>query len=145
MTVLVEAPRARVWRAIAEPAETLQWDEQRLAPLEGSGSPQPGDRQRWRYRLGSIPIVLTEQTLEVATGERLRSAVALGLFRFERTWTLADDVGDGPRTRVSLRLTASNSIPVLGGMVDRFAVRRMAAEYVDAKLRSLQKWCENHP
>jgi len=38
---------------------------------------------------------------------------------------------------------AANSLPVVGGLLDRFAVRRLAAGIVDTKLRSLQKWCEN--
>jgi hypothetical protein len=40
-------------------------------------------------------------------------------------------------------LVAENSIPIVGGLLDRFAVRRLAAQIVDSKLRSLQKWCEN--
>jgi hypothetical protein len=33
----------------------------------------------------------------------------------------------------------------VGGTIDRFDVRRMAAEYVDTKLRAVQQWCENRP
>jgi hypothetical protein len=36
-------------------------------------------------------------------------------------------------------------VPVVGGELDRFDVRRLAAEMVDRNLRSIQKWCENHP
>jgi hypothetical protein len=41
-----------------------------------------------------------------------------------------------------LKLVASNSMPVVGGALDRFAVRRLAAEFIDAKLRGVQRWCE---
>jgi hypothetical protein len=34
---------------------------------------------------------------------------------------------------------------VVGGLVDRFGVRQMAAEYVVTKLRALQGWCELQP
>jgi hypothetical protein len=30
-------------------------------------------------------------------------------------------------------------------VLDRFAVRRIASEFIDAKLRSVQKWCESPP
>ena len=43
---------------------------------------------------------------------------------------------------MGLHLAAGNSIAVVGGMVDRFDVRRLAAEYVDGKLRGLRAWCE---
>jgi hypothetical protein len=79
----------------------------------------------------------------VLAGARLRSDVALGLFRFSQTWSLADEPGEGEaRTRLSLRLAAASRIPVVGGAGDRFDVRRLAAEYVDAQLRGLQRWCE---
>jgi hypothetical protein len=103
-----------------------------------------GQRIRWRYRLGTIPVVLRNSPVEVIPGERLRSATALGLFRFEETFTLADEIDDPKRTRLRLKLSAANSLPVVGGLLDRFAVRQMAAEIVDHKLRSVQKWCENH-
>ncbi len=69
--------------------------------------------------------------------------MALGLFRFDETFQLTTEPGDGERTRLTLKLVASNSVPVVGGALDRFAVRRLAVEFIDAKLRAVQKWCEN--
>ena len=34
LAILVGAPRARVWRALIDPAEVIRWDESRLALLE---------------------------------------------------------------------------------------------------------------
>ena len=82
---------------------------------------------------------MRDRPLEVVTGRKLRSAVALGLFHFEQSWTLADE---SDATRLGVHLAAGNSIAVVGGVVDRFDVRRLAAEYVDAKLRCLRRWCE---
>jgi hypothetical protein len=90
-------------------------------------------------------VVLRDRLVEVVPQERLRSAIALGLFRFDQTYSLAREKGEAGRTRVTLKLVASNSVPVVGGLLDRFAVRRLAAELVDARLRALQKWCEDHP
>ncbi len=142
LAISVASPRARVWRALTDPAEMIRWDESLLALMEpAEGFPQVGQHVKWRCSVGTVPVVLHDRPFEVVCQERLRSKVAMGLFRFEQTWSLADDEG---RTRLGLSITAENSIPVVGGSVDRFDVRRMAAEYVDTRLRALQKWCEVH-
>jgi uncharacterized protein YndB with AHSA1/START domain len=146
MSTVIGAARGRVWRALTEAGEVVRWD-QRVIALEGPAAeyPRVGQSVRWRYRLGSIPVVLHERPLEVVPDSRLRSMVALGLFRFDETFQLTSEPGDGERTRLSLKLVASNSVPVVGGALDRFAVRRLAVEFIDAKLRAVQKWCENPP
>jgi hypothetical protein len=67
----------------------------------------------------------------------------MGLFRFDETFSLSNASGDSEHTQLRLQLIAANSLPVVGGLLDRFSVRRLASEIVDRKLRSLQKWCEN--
>jgi hypothetical protein len=76
----------------------------------------------------------------VLVAERLRSAVRLGSFAYEETYTLADR--DPDATRLSLRITSPNTLPVFGGELDRFDVRRLSAESVDATLERIQRWCE---
>jgi uncharacterized protein YndB with AHSA1/START domain len=143
LSTVIGAARSRVWRAISNPDEMLRWDEPMLALLEPADDyPCVGTDVRWRYRSGGVSLLLRDRPLEVVPEQRLRSAVALGSFRFEQTWTLVDEAGDEPRTRLGLKLAAANTVPVLGETLDRFAVRRMAAEYVDAKLHGVQKWCE---
>jgi len=44
-----------------------------------------------------------------------------------------------------MRVVASNSIPIVGGEIDRFDVREMATNHVDLTLRSVQKWCADQP
>jgi hypothetical protein len=146
MSSAVGAGRGRVWRALAVPRELIGWDERLLALLDPADHyPNEGQQVRWRYRLGSVAVVLRNSMLEVTPGERIRSTSSLGLFRFDETFTLSRDVEDPERTRLHLKLTAENSVPVVGGFLDRFAVRRLATELVDRKLRSIQKWCESHP
>jgi uncharacterized protein YndB with AHSA1/START domain len=146
LSAVVGATRDRVWQALTDPAEVIRWDEAMLSLLEPARDyPQVGQHVRWRTRLGTVPVVLHDRPLEVVPEQRLRSAVAMGLFRFDRTWSLHGDNGDGRRTRLGLRLAASNAIPVVGGLVDRFGVRQMAAEYVVTQLRALQGWCEHQP
>ncbi len=144
MSKVIRSPRARVWRALVTPGELIRWDERRVALEEPAPDyPAPGHPARWRCALGSVVVPHSEDPLEVVPAQRLRSAVRLGSFRFEETYTLADEGPDG--TRLSLRLAAKNSVPLLGGELDRFDVRRLAAERVDETLSWLARWCESNP
>ena len=144
MSAVIDSPRERVWRALAEPAERIRWNERILALDEPVPDYPHTDRPaHWRYRLGSVPVVLEDRPIEVVPRKRLRHALAIGSFRFEETYTLSDE-DDPDRTRLSLRLTAEkNSIPLLGGELDRFDLRRLASEIVDGNLRSTQRGCES--
>lgn len=142
MSALIDAPRELVWRAVAEPAERIRWDE-RILSLEVTepGYPQSG-AARWLYQLGAVPVALEDRPSEVVPGKRLRHALRSGSFAFEKSFTLADE-GEPRRTRLSLRFSAErNSVPVFGGALDRFDLRRLAAEMVDLDLRAVQRWCE---
>jgi hypothetical protein len=145
MSTAVSANRQRVWRALTEPKELIRWDDRILALVgPADGYPQSGKQIRWRYRLGTVPVMLRSSPVDVVPGELLHTISSLGLFRFDETFTLGQDGEDLDRTRVILKLRAENSLPVVGGLLDRFAVRRVATEIVDRKLRSVQKWCEGH-
>lgn len=146
MSTGVSANRDRVWRALTVPEELIRWDEKLVALLHPADDyPLVGQQVRWRYRLGATAVTLRNSLLEVVPKERLRSATTMGLFRFDETFTLGHEIGEPERTRLQLKLVAANSVPVVGGLLDRFAVRSLAVELVDRKLRSIQKWCENHP
>lgn len=146
MSTGVSAARERVWRALTVPDELIRWDEKIVSLLDpADGYPQRGRPVRWRYRIGTIPVMLRNSPVEVVPNERLRTESSLGLFRFDETYTLGADGDDPHRTRLHLKLSAANTLAVVGGMLDRFAVRRVGAELVDRKLRAIQKWCENHP
>jgi hypothetical protein len=141
LSKVIRSPRARVWRALVSPAELVRWDERRIsleAPIPDY--PALGTSARWRTRLGSLAVDHSERPLEVIPGERLRSAVRLASFEFEETYSLADLLPDS--TRLSLRLFASNTLPLFGGELDRFDVRRLCAERVDQTLILIQRWCE---
>lgn len=145
MSTLITAERERIWRALTTPSELIRWDDQLVALLDPvSDYPRLGQHVRWRCRIGSVPIVVHQTIREVQPGERLQSAISRGVFSFDETYTLADEVEMPDRTRLSLRVVASNSTPVVGGIMDRFAIRRLSAELIDSRLRAVQKWCENH-
>lgn len=140
MSALVHAPRSRVWRALVDPAEVARWDERALE-LRGVAADYQSDGQpvRWRYRVGSVPLELQDTALEVVPLQRLRLARSFGSLRFEETFSLGEE-GEGD-TRLALRLAVANSVPTLGGGLDRFDVRRFASELVDESLRAIQRFC----
>lgn len=143
MSTVIGADRARVWRAITEPAQVAAWDAGIVAPIDVPlDYPKPGQHVRWRARMNGVPIVLHDRPIEVVGGERLRSSIAMGLFRFDETYTLADDPSGPQRTRITMKVVTSNEIPVVDGALDRFAVRQHAIELVSATLRALRAWCE---
>jgi hypothetical protein len=146
MSAVINADRGRVWRALTVPSELIRWDGRLVALIDSDTDyPRVGQQVRWRYRLTAIPIILHERPLEVKPIVRFRSELALGPFCFDETYTLGVERGEPDRTRLALRLVAPKSVPVVGGVLDRFAVRRVAADFVDARLRSVRKWCEDHP
>lgn len=143
MSVVVPLPRAQVWRALADPLEVARRDA-----ANGNGGavdappdyPKPGQHVRWRYRLGGVPTTLHDRPIEVVPGERLRSLVELGALHFDETWTLMVDPADAGKTRLALKLVASNATAVVGGVIDRFEMRRIATERVGAALESVRAW-----
>jgi len=138
----MDADPRRVWRAITDPDELCAWDENLLAPVDPPANyPCLESPQRWRYKLRGIQVLMHERHLEVTTGRRLRSALSLGGMKLEQTYTLRPE--SESRTRVSVGIVASNSIPVLGGTIDRFEVRQLVSERADSQLRALQQWCES--
>ena len=105
MSTLITAERDRIWRALTTPSELIRWDDQLVALLDPAPDyPRLGQQVRWRYRVGSVPVVLHQTIQEVQPGERLQSAISRGVFCFDEIYTLADEASSMPdRTRLSLR------------------------------------------
>lgn len=145
MATVIGADHQRVWRALTNPAELVEWDERLLAPVDPHDAyPFSGQHLRWRYRLGTVQLVMHDRPLEVKAPQRLCADISLGSMRYQQTYSLQPEQGQQPRTRLGMKVVASNSIPVMGDVVDRFSVRRMAAAHIDTTLRSVQKYCENN-
>jgi uncharacterized protein YndB with AHSA1/START domain len=138
------APRARIWTALVDPKEVVHWRPGSVGESHPS-EPYPcvGAAVRWQCRVHDLPIVLHETPLEVVPGKQLRSRLRLGLFRFEESFTLAPSPGEPERTRVGLHVYVPNEMPIVGGTLDRFAVRRLATELGGTHLQALRDWCES--
>lgn len=149
MSAAIAAEPQRVWRALTDSSECIAWDENRLTALDATDRyPAPGETIRWHYRMGSVPIIMREQPIEVVVGRKLHSKVTLGSLHFDQTFTLnlehdPDSEADGAKTLLGMKVVASNSAPILGAVIDRFEVRRLTVDRVDASLRAITKWCES--
>ncbi len=155
LSTSIRAERLSVWESLVTPREILRWNRSLVSAGEVPARyPRPGQHVRWRGRRGRIPVMLHDRPLEVVAGRRLRTALALGLFRFDLTLNLdASEPAGGartpphprdpdPRTRVSAVLTVRNVIPVVGGALDRFAVRKLATRIVASLLEDLRQGVE---
>lgn len=149
MSSAVAAGPQDVWRALTVPGEYMAWDENVLAALDPMDAyPTPGETYRWQVRVGSVPIIMKDQPIEVVPGRKLHSRITLGALHFDQTYTLAveqdpADTADAIKTVLGMKVVASNTAAVLGSVVDRFEIRRMTADRVDATLRAITKWCES--
>jgi hypothetical protein len=144
MSAVINADPQQVWNALTTPRELVAWDERIVDSVDVPESyPAPGQHARWRYKLGSIQVIMHDRPREIVPLERLRSSLRLGSMRFEQTYTLRSEPGEPSRTRLGMKLVAENSVPVVGAVVDRFEIRRLATDQIDTTLRSVQKWCEN--
>lgn len=144
MSTAIGAARSRVWRSFTRPNEIMSWGGGMVAPLEiPDGYPHPGQQALWRYRPGKVPIVLRDHPIEVIPNARLHSRVDLGLFHFDLTLTLAAAGARGSRSQLGIKIVAPNIIPLVGGALDRFAVRELAADLVDRSLKALKVHCES--
>jgi hypothetical protein len=143
MSTAVAAARSRVWSALADPGEAVRWRPGLVAALAGAERyPHAGEPMRWSCRVRELPIVLSETPVEVVTGERLHTRIRLGLFHFEETFTLAPLGVDPARARVGVQIQVANELPLVGGTLDRFGVRRLATELAATQLMALRDWCE---
>ncbi len=143
MSTAIRADRARVWRALTAPEEVVGWDASVIAPIDvPSDYPKPGQHVRWRARINQLPSILHDRPVEVVAKERLRASISHGLFRFDETYTLADEPSTPGGTRLTMKIVASNEMPVVGGALDRFAVREHATQLVSDSLEAIRIWCE---
>ena len=100
-------------------------------------------QRKWRFRLGGVPLVMLDTTIESDPRQRLVSRIAIGSIQFDQVLTLhPEDDDSGPRTRLGMKIVARNRIAVIGEVVQRLDVQKIVIEYVDTTLRQVQKYCE---
>jgi uncharacterized protein YndB with AHSA1/START domain len=156
LSAAIGSPHERVWRALVDPRERSIWDERILGEVALSQTPRKTPKRtreqdrkaplrttRWRFRLGRVPLVLQEEVMRADGHDRIVSRISIGSMHFDQTLTLHDeDDESGPRTRVGMKVVATNSIAVIGEVVPRLDVQKLVIEYIDATLRQVRKHCE---
>jgi hypothetical protein len=141
MATEIAANRRAVWRAVAEPEQAAHWRPGVTELLSGAGLPLATDRAaEFRCQLHDLPVVLHERIVGFSEKERLESELKLGLFRFRETFVLSDSAQS--RTRLAIKIVADSEMPVVGGSLDRFAVRRFATDLAATYLQAVRDWCE---
>jgi len=143
MSAVIASPPESIWEALTERSQVLQWRPGAVEVLDPDASyPTPGERVRWRCLVRGLPLVLEDTPLLVLPGECLHARLSLGLFRFEETFRLGTLPTEPKRTRLGIKIAASNQMPVLGGALDRFAVREFATQLAATYLQAVRDWCE---
>jgi hypothetical protein len=139
VSVEIDAAHARVWRALCDPAEVVQWDTGVAEALDAPPDyPRPGQHVRWRYTNGPFRT-LHDRPQEVVENARLRSLLAVGPVRFDETYTL-DPLPSGCRLTAAMRVRVP--VPLLGPLVERWYAGPAARSAVTASLRAIKAHCE---
>lgn len=135
----IDAPPARVWRALCDPAEVVQWDTAVEAALNAPADyPLPGQHVRWRYRSGPFRI-LHDRPQAVEPERMLRSLLAVGPFRFDETYALEPRAG---ACRLTASLQVEAALPLLGPLLTRLWLGPRTRAAVAASLQTLKRHCE---
>ena len=139
----IQAEPSFVWAALSDPRQIAHWRPGVVAARTPDASyPTAGRRFRWMCRLHELPVELIETPIHVEPPSRLESDVALGLFHFSQTFTLTRSAENRRGTRLVMHVATDNQMPLVGGCLDRFAVRRFATDLASTYLQAIRDWCE---
>lgn len=137
--VQIDAPPSRVWRALCDPAEVVQWDTGIVEALDAPADyPQPRQYVRWRYANGPYPL-LHDRPQEVVRERRLRSLIIVGPSRMDETYTLEPTTSG---THLSAKMLVQVTWPIIGLIADRFVFGPASKRAVTASLRAIKRHCE---
>jgi len=138
-TIDIAASPARLWRALCDPAQVVEWDTGVEEALDAPPDyPRPGQHVRWRYSQGPFRI-LHDRPQAVVPERTLRSLIAIGPARFDETYTL--EAMDGG-CRLTASLDVRVALPVLGWVFERLYAGPESRRTVGASLQAIRRHCE---
>jgi hypothetical protein len=141
LTTTIAASVDRVWRALCDPAEVIQWDTDVAEALDTPPDyPRPGQRVRWRLRSGDV---LIDEPQEVLPNRALRTLLTNGAIHIDEVYTLYPD-GD-TITRIDADVEVAVAVPLLGGLLEHTAVPSQTRRAFAASLANLKRHCEASP
>jgi len=139
LTTDIAAPPARVWRALCDPAEVVQWDSGVEGALDAPGDyPKAGQHVRWRYANGPFRT-LHDRPQEVVAERTLRSLITIGPLRFDETYTLEARPG---ATRLSTAMRVFAPLPLGGPLTERLYAGPASRRTVVVSMAALKRYCE---
>ncbi len=139
VSVDVGAPPSRVWRALCDPAEVVQWDSGISAALDAPPNyPQVGQYVRWRCS-GGVFRLLHDRPHEVVRERTLRALLQRGPFYYDETYSLAERDGG---CRLTAALEVRLPLGVLGWLFERVYLGPRTRAAVEAALAGIKRVCE---
>lgn len=139
VSIDIDAPPSRVWRALCDPAEVVLWDTGVVEAIDAPADyPQPGQHVRWRYSNGPFRT-LHDRPQEVVPDRTLRSLIRIGPTRMDETYTLgATDSG----TRLTATMLVRVPWPVVGVLAEHAVFGPATRKAVTASLQAIKLHCE---
>jgi hypothetical protein len=136
----IAATPARVWRALTDSSEVVRWESGVTALLDPPDD-YPGLGRPVRWRTASGPFrVLHDRPLEVVPERKLRALLAVGPFRYDETYLLAEAAGGG--CRLAAEVKAWTALPLAGVVIDRLYLGPSTRRAFEAALASIKRFCE---
>jgi uncharacterized protein YndB with AHSA1/START domain len=140
LAVDIDAPPARVWRALCDPAEVVQWDVPVVEALDAPADyPKSGQDVRWRLRTGGV---LRDRPQEVVPERKLRSLITVGGGQLDETYTLEPR---GAGTHLEMLMHVRVPLPVVGWLVERLYGGPTSRKQMAQSLGGIKKHCEASP
>jgi uncharacterized protein YndB with AHSA1/START domain len=142
LSVTIEAPINRVWRALCDPTEVVQWDSTVVEALDAPPDyPQPGQHVRWRLR--DSTALLHDRPQHVEPPTRLHSNLAIGRDHLDETYALA--VLDPNTTQLDCHVAVRCTLPVLGPLIARLRTLPETRAAFQTSLHNLKHHCKTNP
>jgi uncharacterized protein YndB with AHSA1/START domain len=139
VSVEIDAPPSRVWRALCVPAEVVRWDTGVVGAIDAPADyPQPGQHVRWRYSNGPFRL-LHDRPQEVVTERMLRSLISVGPTEMDETYAL-EAIDGGTRLTATMRVRVR--WPVAGVIAERAVFGPATRRAVTASLKAIKLHCE---
>jgi uncharacterized protein YndB with AHSA1/START domain len=97
LSIVIDAPPERVWRALCDPAAVVRWDSTVTGALDAPPDyPQAGQHVRWRCR--NTTELLHDHPQHVEPNRRLHSLLDFGRQHLDETYTLEAASPESPST-----------------------------------------------
>jgi hypothetical protein len=109
------------------------------------GPPKSFDPERslrFRSRLRHLPVSGELRVLELTPG-RVRLRLRIGLLAFDARFSVGAEPCVPGAARIGLVLTLANEVALVGGSLDRFAVRKLASEIAETTLAAIAAVAED--